>query len=124
MSAGQWFWHELMTRDMDKAKGFYSALLGWSTQVWEEDESYILWKYDEDMRGGMMKMDGPHFEGTPSHWLTYIQVDDIDAAHKKVGELGGEALTPIQDVASIGRFFVVSDPTGARFGLIQPAAQS
>ena len=49
--------------------------------------------------------------------VTYFAVEDCDAALKKATDLGGTTIVPPMDIDP-GRFTVVSDPTGATFGMI------
>jgi predicted enzyme related to lactoylglutathione lyase len=49
----------------------------------------------------------------------YFAVDDVNAAHSKIKELGG---TPMMDpfaVEHVGTMVVASDPQGAMFAVIQ-----
>jgi len=59
--------------------------------------------------------------GTPSHWLVYIQVEDVAAAAKKAAALGGQILQEKTDLPS-GAFAVMADPTGAAVSLFQSAS--
>jgi len=54
--------------------------------------------------------------GTPSHWLAYFTVADVDASFDAVGDGGGSVLMPPEDTP-FGRIGVVQDPFGATFGL-------
>jgi hypothetical protein len=49
----------------------------------------------------------------PSHWMSHIAVDDVDALAKKTTDLGGKLLHGPQDVPNICRFCIIEDPTGA-----------
>jgi predicted enzyme related to lactoylglutathione lyase len=53
----------------------------------------------------------------PSAWLPYIGVEDVDATFAKVEALGGTVWVKPTDIPNVGRFAVVSDPTGAMFAL-------
>ena len=50
-----------------------------------------------------------------------IQVDDLDATLGRVGEHGGRSVSDTFEDPAVGRMAVVADPSGATFGLIQPA---
>jgi predicted enzyme related to lactoylglutathione lyase len=60
----------------------------------------------------------------PSHWLTYVGVEDVDASAKKATELGGKILMPPTTVPDMLRFAVATDPQGATFGMLQPIGAS
>ena len=60
-------------------------------------------------------------EGVPNHWHVYFAVDDIAGSSDKLKELGGSIVSgPFQ--TPVGEMAVVSDPQGAVFTLMQPAA--
>lgn len=119
-------WNELMTTDADGAKRFFGELLGWQAvdvpvQCPEGPPmTYTLFKEEGRDVGGMMKMDGPMFQGVPPHWMGYIGVPDVDAAAAKVVELGGKICVPPTDIPDIGRFCVITDPAGATVALMTP----
>src|SRR5262249_15418610 len=121
---GDWFWHELITPDTKKAGDFYGKLLGWKTveMPMGGGEPYNLWQRGvatDPMgnHGGMMKTRMP---GTPSLWMVYIKVDDVDAIADRVAKLGGRVKMPPTDIPNVGRFSVVEDPTGATIAFITP----
>jgi len=68
--------------------------------------------------GGMFQM-GAEFGETPSHWMPYVAVDDVDAKAKQVAELGGKICVPPSDIPNVGRFCIITDPTGATLSLIK-----
>jgi predicted enzyme related to lactoylglutathione lyase len=79
---------------------------------------YTLFKQGEDMVGGMMKCPQP---GSPSHWLAYVTVVDVDKTTKKAQKLGAEIVVPPFDVPDVGRIAVLVDPQGAAIGIFKPA---
>ncbi len=79
---------------------------------------YKMIKNEGKDTGGMMKMDGDHFEGVPPHWLVYIAVEDCEKASAKALSTGGKVLVATTEIA-VGSFSVISDPQGAVLGLIQ-----
>ncbi len=106
-------WHELVTKETDKAKAFYTALFGWDTQSWPmgEGKEYTMFAMGEKSICGINDQNGP--EGVPAHWITYFSVADADAAVAANAEAGGETLMPPMDIPDVGRFAVVKDPQGA-----------
>ena len=120
---GHFHWNELNTRDIEAASKFYGAVLGWEfKQVGAEGVAGWLIQKDGETLGGAFSLDGPDFEGMPSHWFTYIAVEDVDAAIARVEEAGGTLTRPAFDVPTAGRIAVIQDPAGAYIALIQPAA--
>ena len=125
---GAFCWNELGTTNLDAAKKFYSELLGWRMKessaagmVYNE----IVVDGRENGVGGMYQM-GAEYGNAPSHWMTYVAVDDVDAKAKQVAELGGKVCVPPTDIPTVGRFCVITDPTGATLSLIKlsPRAES
>lgn len=120
---GAFSWSELQTTDVEGAKKFYSALLGWTTEEFPSEEMpYTVAKVAGTDIGGIMSLP-PQCAGMSPHWGVYITVDDVDASAKKATELGGEILVPPMDIKDVGRFAVLRDPQGAVFSIIkyQPA---
>ena len=114
--SGQFCWTELATRDLAKAKKFYSALIGWKTvdqQMGEMTYTMLFPPGSEEPVGGMMQMEGDQWEGVPPHWMPYVMVENCDAVTTRAGELGGNILVPPTDIPEVGRFSVLQDPTGA-----------
>lgn len=117
--SGKFCWNELMTRDVEGSKNFYSALLGWKpADMPNAGITYTLWKQGEADAGGMMEMPKDVPAQVPPHWMAYVAVDDVDATAGKVNDLGGTLLMPPQDIPNVGRFCIMQDPSGATLGLI------
>lgn len=118
--AGAVGWNELMTSDVSKAQAFYGAMFGWGVNVQPMPTGdYAMFRQGEDNIAGMMGMDGPEWEGIPPHWMTYVVVDDVDAAAAKAATMGGAIRVPPMDIPQVGRFAVLADPSGAVFSIIK-----
>lgn len=123
---GTFCWAELLTNDPAKAETFYSQLLGWTTTVMPmpTGDYTLFWLPGADKAkkqggvGGMMKI-LPEMGPMPSNWLTYIMVDDVDAAAARATQHGGKVCCPPTDIPNVGRFAVATDPTGATFALFK-----
>ena len=112
-------WNELMCRDVGGAREFYGSLFGWEFVDMPMGEiTYTMIKSDGTDAGGMMAMDGPQWNGIPTHWMVYFAVADCDAAATKVSATGGQIRVPPTDIA-VGRFSVLADPQGGTFSVIQ-----
>ena len=119
MSTGRIVWHELMTNDVEKARGFYADLLGWQTEVWKPGEmDYTMISVDGQTHGGFQNLD-PSM-GAPSHWLAHVHVADVDAAVAKAKERGGAVVAGPMEVPK-GRFAAIADPQGAVISVYTPA---
>jgi predicted enzyme related to lactoylglutathione lyase len=118
---GAFSWAELATTDVEGAKKFYTALLGWTTEQAPveavEGMSYTLAKVGEERVAGIMSTKCPGGEISPQ-WGVYITVDDVDAAARKAEELGGKVLMPPTDIPNVGRFSALADPQGVMFSVI------
>ena len=125
MEHGTFYWNELMTHDVEKAKAFHAATIGWTFEGMEMPDIGTYWIAQKDGRpvGGIMAMVPDMPPGTPSHWLSYLAVDDIDARLEKVGPAGGQVCRPAFDIPGVGRIAIVSDPSGAVIGWITPTTQ-
>jgi predicted enzyme related to lactoylglutathione lyase len=107
---------ELNTTDLTKAKEFYGKLFNWKLEDMPGGD-YTMIAVGEGTGGGMMKNPVP---GAPSFWLSYILVDDIQAATKKAKSLGGAVMKDVTEIPNYGEFSVITDPTGAHFALWKP----
>jgi len=117
--SGAFCWNELQTRDTEGAKAFYAKVFGWGADTSEMGGmKYTEWKRGDASVGGMMEMPEEIPEGTPAFWLVYFGVDDTDAAVARATGLGAMVLAEPTDIPA-GRFAVISDPTGAGFGIIK-----
>jgi hypothetical protein len=114
---GRFVWHELMTSDPDAALRFYKQTIGWGSKPFESDMPYTLWQAGETAVGGLMKLDDARMAGVPPHWLTYISTPDPDATAESARQLGGNVLMAPHDIPNVGRFAILSDPSGAVFGV-------
>jgi uncharacterized protein len=116
---GTFCWNELATRDLAAAKRFYTELLGWKI---EESQAAGM-AYNEivvggEHIGGIYQMTAEQGDA-PSHWMAYVAVDDVDGKAERVASLGGKVCVPPTDIPNVGRFCVITDPTGATISLVK-----
>lgn len=112
---GDFCWNELSTTDAEAAKKFYADLFGWEYKAGDVAGA----QYNEIMANGR-PVGGIHQMGDgPPQWGAYVAVDDVDAAAKKVEELGGKLCFPPTDIPHVGRFCMINDPTGATISIIK-----
>jgi len=123
---GEICWRELATKDLAKSMDFYSNLFGWSlpqTKMSPMDYKEIV--IDNIAYGGMMEINESWGEKPPpSHWKTYVAVENADETVEKIKANGGAIDVPPFDAPGVGRMSIVSDPSGAIFAIIQFAAAS
>ena len=108
---------ELSTSDVSKAKAFYTGLFGW--EITDNDMGggmiYSTFKPSTGPGGGMFSM-----PGTPTMWLPYVGVEDINAATEKAKSLGATVHKGPMDIPNVGWATILADPTGATIALFQP----
>jgi len=106
---------ELNTNDTAKAKAFYSKMFDWKMEDMKMDwGTYTMIGVGDGTGGGLMKNPIPN---APSFWLSYVLVDDIDAATKKAKSLGATVCKDVTEVPDMGWLSIIADPTGAMLGL-------
>jgi predicted enzyme related to lactoylglutathione lyase len=113
-------WNELASKDVEGARKFYAELLGWTMKQSEAGGmNYTEFQAAGRPVGGMYQLTAEcGGADTPSHWRAYVAVSDVDASAKRVEELGGKICVPPMDIPNVGRFCVITDPTGASISLI------
>jgi len=110
-------WGELHTGDVAAAKAFYTQLFGWTAKD-DPSGAYTEFQVDGRSIGGMMAIPPERRQYVPPNWLIYAMVADCDATLGQAVELGARVIVPAQDVANVGRFGVIHDPTGATIAVI------
>ena len=116
---GEWIWHELFSRDLRKAVGFYTGLFEYESekdQLVPEIMDYLL-KSQGQLRAGIGAL--PSDTDTAPTWLGYVRVKDVDATLERIQSHGGRViLAPQPDIADRG-LAIAADPTGATIGLLR-----
>ncbi len=110
-------WHDLMTNDVEAAKKFYGAVVGWTFEAQMPD--YHVASTNGAGMGGIMATP-PELKWMPPFWSGYIYVTDVDATVAKIKRLDGKIHREPWDVPNVARMAVVGDPTGASFNIMQP----
>jgi uncharacterized protein len=118
-AAGLFVWDELHAVDTEAAKQHYGELFGWTTT--QPMENYEIWNVGDT---GVAGLYAKHDDAPGAYWLTYLGVDDVDASAAKAQELGAGVMIQPADIEGIGRFSVITDPTGAAVGLFKGLPQT
>jgi predicted enzyme related to lactoylglutathione lyase len=111
---------ELGAPDTAKTRAFYEGLLGWK---FETGPSGTGWVIDTGGTPGGVHPDAP---GTAPY--VFFAVDDMEAARRRVVELGGEIVKVYdgdddpESIKRFGRFEFCKDDQGSPFGLHEPPA--
>ncbi len=78
---------------------------------------------DDRAFGGVLRMPA-EIGSAPSHWISYVAVDDVDASTKRALELGGQIHLDPKEIPHVGRFSIIADPTGGVIALITLASRT
>jgi hypothetical protein len=122
-TAGTFSWADLSTTDQEGAKGFYSALFGWTAEDLPVGDgmSYSMMRADgKDVAAISGQPEQQREAGAPPAWNSYITVDSADAAADAITAAGGSVHAPPFDVMDVGRMAVAQDPGGAFFMVWEP----
>lgn len=121
---GSMWWAELMARDIETARPFYTALFGWT---YAETGRYgiDLTVFQAGSVPACSVLQYHPSWGVEPHWNVAFAIDDWDTAIRRVEEMGG-SVDFWRDVPNAGRLGIIRDPGGAVFYVMRPdeAAQS
>ncbi|MET1066168.1 MAG: VOC family protein [Arthrobacter sp.] len=118
---------EIPADDENRAREFYSSAFGWKISPMPEMSYSMLMTTPSDERGMPSvpgSINGGMFrrEGDLTSPIVTVDVDDIDAALKKINSAGGSTVRPRQEVGSMGWAAYFKDTEGNVIGLWQNAA--
>jgi predicted enzyme related to lactoylglutathione lyase len=117
---GSMWWAELLTRDFQGAKNFYSALLGWKpVDTLKYGIRYSVFKMGEAAVAGLLPI-GADWGPVSPYWQILFAVEECDAAVERAKAAGGSLVFGPNDIPNAGRAGIVSDPGGAIFVVMQP----
>ncbi|MFF2217263.1 VOC family protein [Streptomyces antibioticus] len=112
-------WNELRTFEAAGVVKFYETVFGHERDTGADaDADHITLKLAGRPVAGIRGMGNTLPRDRGSHWLTSFQVSDADDALRRVRDLGGRILTPVQDDPR-GRVATVADPEGAVFSVVE-----
>jgi uncharacterized protein len=112
-------WVDLTVPDVETAKEFYAAVLGWTyLDLGEEFGGYQICQRDGHHAAGIGPQQSPD---QPTAWTTYLASNAVDDTALKITENGGAVLAEPFDVPRSGRMCVALDSQGAAFGVWQAA---
>jgi predicted enzyme related to lactoylglutathione lyase len=108
---GKFVWFEHASSDVARARAFYKALLGW--EVERTPHGYEMIVNEGHAIGGMRSVT----PGKPSHWASYVSVDDVSGRFDTAIAAGAKPSLPPTDFVPAGRGASITDPTGAQLWL-------
>ena len=110
-------WVDYGAADIDAAKAFYTAVLGWGYTGGEpEFGGYLTVTVDGEQAAGMGPQQDPD---DPPRWTTYFAADDAAATAARITDAGGRVLVEPMEVGPMGTMVIALDPQGNPFGLWQ-----
>lgn len=117
MTPGIISWNELVSRDPDASKTFYSQLFGWKAETMNMGPAgeYTMLKNGDRPAAGLIRIPaeaGP----SPTMWMSYVTVPDLTAAVAKAKALGAKICRDVTQLP-MGRFAIINDPQVATLGL-------
>jgi predicted enzyme related to lactoylglutathione lyase len=120
-SHGSFAWYELMTTDMESAKAFYAAVVGWDAQdVSMPGATYILFTAGGALISGLTQLsEDARKMGLRPSWVGYVAVDDVDASAERIKQLGGALHLPPTEIPNISRISIAADPQMATIALLK-----
>ena len=118
---GELCWADVMARDPEASRRFYTAVFGWTYNVSGPEYG----NYAICMAGGLpvagMTPWQPGMGEIPAMWSLYLATRSADTAAEKITATGGQIMMGPMDIPNNGRMAFGSDPAGAVFGVWQAA---
>ncbi|MFC5907192.1 VOC family protein [Streptacidiphilus monticola] len=111
-------WAQLSASDPEAAQRFYGELFGWTAQTDPNPEmgGYTIFSLDGAPAAAVAPLMNPQ---QPVMWLLSFAAPDVDASAAAAQQAGAQLWMGPMDVAEVGRWALLSDPTGAPFSLWQ-----
>ena len=115
MTHGKICYLEIPAKTAQASADFYSSIFGW--KVRKRGDGELAFDDTAGVSGTWVK----ETDRTPNERTrTYIMVDDIAEALKRIEGEGGRTLTPRTAIGSgMGAFAAFADPVGNEFGLYE-----
>lgn len=101
--------------DLERAKGFYSGLFGWSINEVPGYEGYPMWQAPNKISGGGLASR----EMGLTQPRSYVEVDSIDEALGRVTELGGKVTMEKTPISPTSWWAAFEDTEGNQLGLYE-----
>jgi len=112
--------------DVDRAKRFYSALLGWKIDRLPAPETMGIdaMQYHEIRTGptepGALSSGGLYKRHEKEPILSFVQVEDIEGVVSRVEKLGGKITLPVTEIPGVGLTAMILDTEGNQIGIWTP----
>jgi uncharacterized protein len=121
---------EIFVNDLERAKKFYSEVLGWAFAYIKEMNYTLVYPNGEvtqgpaklGINGGMalrQSLSPQNKKGPSNAFVCTVAVDDIDAVLAKVEPNGGSIDMPVDTVPGVGWLAYIRDTEFNMIGLLQ-----
>lgn len=117
---GEPCWADVLAVDMDAAKAFYGAVLDWSFRTGGQESGHYVMALRDGRAVAGISAPPPGPEPAPA-WTLYLTSHDLDSTAQRVDRCAGKVIMGPLDVPGNGRLLFALDPTGAAFGVWEPA---
>jgi predicted enzyme related to lactoylglutathione lyase len=118
---------EIPADNVDRAKHFYHALLGWKvepTKTMGDPAKMTAMEYQDvitgDAKEGTLSMGGMYKRQMTEQIMNYVMVEDLDKVIAKLGKLGGKIVVPKMAIKGVGWTVIIQDTEGNVLGLWKP----
>jgi predicted enzyme related to lactoylglutathione lyase len=114
-------WYELQATDLEAAKTFYEAVIGWTVGPKPEGPmDYRMIGTGDGEVGGLAGLaPGMTPDCMKPGWKLYFGVDDVDASAAEIAAAGGTVHLEPFDLEGVGRMAFVADPQGNVFYIMR-----
>jgi uncharacterized protein len=121
---GTFCWTELLTPDTRGAGEFYRRVFGWEVRPGRPGAfgPYWIFRSDGPAVAGMVQR--PADTEYPTRWLPYVRVEGLTGIAARAGQRGGGVLLPVTPITDEGHFAILTDPSGAVFGVFESEARA
>ncbi|MGH7604984.1 MAG: VOC family protein [Gemmatimonadaceae bacterium] len=122
MPHGKICYIEMSSKDPKTSADFYSRIFGWNVRTRGDGEIAF-----DDATGYVSGTWVPETKAGAGSMLTYIMVDSIDEALRRISAAGGSIVKPFTSLGDGTGFAIFQDPAGNKVGLYEErpkAAQS
>ncbi|WP_344440715.1 VOC family protein [Kitasatospora nipponensis] len=109
-------WAQLSVRDLEAAQHFYGQLFGWTAETDPDPQygGYTTFSLGGKPAAAVAPLMNPQ---QPVMWLLSFATSGVDAAAEGAKGAGAQVWMGPMDVGDLGRWALLSDPTGAPFAL-------
>lgn len=108
---GEFCWEHLRTPDAALSRSFYDSVLGW--KAFPRPKSTLEVLGFGELPGEQAATMEAVAAGQALGWMTFVCVNSLKDACDKTRRLGGKVLNDKLELAGLGRYAAIADPTGA-----------